>query len=382
LRVFDALFWLGGFLVVSAACRRREGSAAGVLLGLAIAFYLAFPTASIRPQSFAVLCFGVLLALLRLELKPWRTTWFAVPLFVVWQNLHPSVSVGAITLGVHAAVHWRRWLLKQGAPPWELTVLALVAGAAMLATPDGWSALHLSSENARASAAMGVFEWLPLWHPVNRGAMGPILFFIALTGLLLVRHPRRIDFAELAVALVLLVMTVFATRFVLFWSMALIPVIARVVPPPAVQARVPAAVAPLMLLASAVLMPLLQPTHFAETIPLAAIRKLHDQRVQGTIFTHVPWGGPAIDIGYPAWKVAYDGRFYRYTPEEWEFYRRISKDQVLLAEVQRRYRPAAFVLEPQWNRSLIAELRADRGWEQLSADRIAVVFKRRTGATP
>ncbi|MDR2856783.1 MAG: hypothetical protein LBV50_02925 [Novosphingobium sp.] len=387
LRVFDALCWLGGFLVVAVACRRRDCSAAGVLLGLAIAFYVAFPTASIRPQSFAVLCFGVLLALLRLELRPWRTTLFAVPLFLLWQNLHPSISVAAVALGAHAAIGWGHWLLRRGPPPWEITALVCLASAAMLATPDGWSALHLAGENARASAAMGVTEWLPLWHSVNRGGVWPILFVIAVTGLLLVRHPRRIEPGELAVAVVLLVMTAFATRFVLFWAMALIPVIARMLPssaqvPTQVQARMPAVVAPLLFLATAVLMPLRQPTHFIETIPLAAIGKLHDQQVRGTIFTHIPWGGPAIDIGYPGWHVAYDGRFYRYTPEEWAFYRRIDRDQVPLAEVLRRYRPIAFVLDPQWNRSLIGELRADHEWEELSADRVAVAFKRRTGATP
>jgi hypothetical protein len=93
LRVFDAFCWLGGFLAVAWACRRRSDSALGVLMALAIAFLAGVPTASLRPQSFAALCFGLLLALLRLELKPWRTALLAVPLLLVWQKRHRSLQV-------------------------------------------------------------------------------------------------------------------------------------------------------------------------------------------------------------------------------------------------------------------------------------------------
>ncbi len=377
LRIFDALLWLGGFLAVAVACRRRDCSAAGVTLGLAIAFYIALPTASIRPQTFAVLGFGLLLALLRLELKPWRTALFALPLFLVWQNLHPSVSVAAVALGAWAGVDWMRWLLKRTAPPWETSILAVAAALMLLATPDGWSAIAFSAANARASAEMGVSEWLPLWNSANVGGILPIAMVTAIAAWLVARQPQRADLREIAVAAVFLVMTAFAARFVLFWAMAMIPVTARAVPPAVNPRRVPAAAAPLLLLAAAVLTPLLRPTYFSEGLPLAGIEKLRDSGAAGTIFAHVPWGGPLIDLGYPRWKVAYDGRFYRYTPEEWAFYRAIAQDKIPLAEVLRRYRPAGFVLDPEWNASLIAELRADPAWQQIWSDRTATVFKRR-----
>jgi SAM-dependent methyltransferase len=377
LRVFDALCWLGGFLAVAAACRRRSGSAAGVLLALAIAFFAALPMASIRPQSLAALCFGALLALLRLEMRPWQTTVLAVPLLLVWQNLHPSVSVAALVLVAHAAVGWWRRLRVGARPPWEESVLALVAGAMMFATPDGWAVLQLSAENARASAAMGVSEWLPLWDGINRFEAVPVLLTAVVTSWVLLRNPRRIDGGELAAAIVLFALTAFAYRFVLFWAIALIPVVARAVPPP-IERRTPAWLTPVALIAVAIVTPPLRPTHFAETIPLAAIDRLHAAGIKGTIFAHFPWGGPVIDVGYPDWRVAYDGRYYRYTPQEWQRYRRMG-----LAEIEQRYRPAGFVLSSDWNGPLIAELRGDRAhWQQLSADGTAVVFKRKAAATP
>lgn len=380
LRIFDAVCWLCGFLLIAAACRRRSGSAAGVLLGLTIAFFAALPMASLRPQTFAALCFGALLALLRLGLKPWQTTVLAVPLCLVWHNLHPSVSVAAAVLGVLAALGWWKRLRAGGPPPWELTVLTLLAALIVLATPDGWSILSWSAANASASAAMGVSEWLPLWEPVNRFEAVPVLLVAVVVTWLLLRNPRRLDGGELAVAVVLFVMTVLAYRFVLFWAIALIPVVARAVPPPPAERRPPRGLALSALVAAAIVTPLLRPTHFSPTTPLVAIERLRASGAQGTLFVHFPWGGAAIDAGYP---VAYDGRYYRYTPAEWDRYRGIASGATTLPQILTAYHPAGFVLSPEWNAPLIAALRADRGnWQELSADRIAVVFKRRTAATP
>lgn len=251
----------------------------------------------------------------------------------------------------------------------------------MFATPDGWGILQLSATNARASAAMGVSEWLPLWDSVNRFEAVPVLLIAVVTSWLLLRNPRRIDLGELAVAVVFFALTVVAYRFVLFWAIALIPVVSRAIAPPPIERRIPAWLAPVALIAAAIVTPLLRPTHFAESIPVAAIERLRASGIKGTIFAHFPWGGPAIDAGYPAWRVAYDGRYYRYTPAEWDRYRQIGSGALGLAQIDRLYRPAAFVLSPQWNGALIAALRADAGrWQQLSADRTAVVFKRKAAA--
>lgn len=382
LRIFDAICWLGGFLLVAFACRRRGGSALGIVVALGVAFLVAFPTASIRPQTFAVLGFGIVLAVRRLELRPWRMTWCLAPLLLLWPNLHPSVSIAAIALGTYAAVDWARFVLGKGSPPWETSALTLIAAAAVLATPDGWAALKLSGDNANASVAMGVSEWLPLWDPINRGSMLPLAVLCLIVAGLLILNRRRIELSELALAIVLLAMTVLINRFVLFWAIALIPVIVRALTPLPARRRTFGLRTPMLLCAVAVMTPMQHPTKFSPNIPLAAIDRLHREGFSGVIFAPAPWGGPLIDIGYPRWRVAYDGRFYRFSPEEWQLYRNIARGEVPLAEIERRYGPAAFVLDPRSNASLIAELRTSLGWRQIWSDRSAAVFKREGTAAP
>lgn len=381
LRVVDALCWLGGFVAVAAACRRRSGSAAGVLLALAIGFVAALPAASLRPQSFAALCFGALLAVLRLDLRRWQASVLIVPLLLIWQNLHPSVGVAVVALGAHAALGWWGRLRHGALAPWEPSALTLVAIAAMFATPDGAAVFAWAARNAEASIAIGVSEWLPLWHPINRFEAVPVLLVAVVVCWLLLRNARRIDPAELTTALVLFVMTLIAYRFVLFWAIALVPVVARAVPPPPIERRAPALLPALALIGVALVMPLACPTRFAPDIPRAAIDRLRASGVTGTVFVHFPWGGPAIDLGHPRWRVAYDGRYYRYTPAEWARYRQTATATGSLGEIERIYHPVGFVLSPSWNAALIADLRAAPGdWRQLRGGGPAIVFVSKTAA--
>lgn len=390
LRVFDAIVWLGGFWAVAVACRRRGATPLAIVFALAIGFLPALPTASIRPQSFAALGFGLLLALLRLELSPARTLLLALPLFLLWQNLHPSVSVAAVVLGATAGVAWLRYFAgRRPAPPWLLAGLTVLAAACVFATPAGFSIIGISAENARASIAIKATEWLPLWSPTNRGLVAPIAVAAGLVGWLLVRNRRRIDWEELAPAAVLFVMTLTTYRFVLFWGIALVPVIARIMsdPGPIPQPGGPQpggrgawlsrVMAPTALGGAIGLALLVSPTHFIGSLPLAGIEKLRETGVTGTVFSYFPWGGPLIDAGYPNWVVAFDGRYYRYPPNEWRRYDQTIAGAVGPAELDRIYHPAAYLLSPGVDDALIAALRADRAaWRELYADRTCVAFVR------
>lgn len=389
LQVFDAVVWLGGFWAVAVACRRRGAAPLAIVFALAISFLPALPTASIRPQSFAALGFGLLLALLRLDLSPARTLLLALTLFLLWQNLHPSVSVAAVVLGATAGVAWLRYFTRRRpVPPWLLTGLVGLAAACVFATPAGYSIIGISAENARASIAIQASEWLPLWSPTNRGLVAPITVAAGLVGWLLVRNRRRIDWEELAPAAVLFVMTLTAYRFVLFWGIALVPVIARIMSdaepapePGGRKAWLARAMAPAALAGATGLALLVSPTHFG-SLPLAGIEKLRKAGVTGTVFSYFPWGGPLIDAGYPNWVVAYDGRYYRYTPNEWRRYHQIIAGAVGPAELDRIYHPTAYLLSPGVDGALITALRADRAWREIYADRACVVFLRSRPGEP
>jgi hypothetical protein len=348
------------------------------MLALVLAFFTTFHIASIRPQSFAALCFGLLLALRRLDPGFIRTVVFGAPLLVLWQNLHPSVSVGVLAMAASAVPGWLGWMQgRRSGPPWAPTVLALIGCAAIFATPDGLSILAISARNAEASMSIGASEWLPLWIPANRVTAIPIVIVALAACFLVRRHPERTDAGELAAALALLILTVTAYRFVLFWAVAMVPVLSRAAFAPqaaAGRSKLPrgAIVGPLALVA--VLGPVLLPTRFASNIPLDAIARLRKEDVRGTVYGDFPFGGAIIDGGYPAWRVAYDGRYYRYSSDEWKYNGGIENGFVPLVDVVRKWRPTAFILNAHHNAPLAMELAHSRKWRRIYAREGIVVY--------
>lgn len=383
LRVLDALCWLGGFWAVALACRRRGAPMPAIMFALVLTFAAALPTASIRPQSFACLCFGLLLALQRLQFKPLPTIALGAALMVVWQNLHPSVSVGVVAMGLAAAPGWLAWMRDRSRPPPIVpTALALAGVAAIFATPDGVSILQTSAMNAEASIAIGASEWLPLWISANHLNAVPVLIVALVTLRLVLRHRSRVDAAELAVAIGLLLATVSAYRFVLFWAVAMVPVMIRAATEPRHRRELGAATGLMPILVPifmvAMMAPLLVPTRFAATLPLAAVERLRREDVRGTVYGDFPFGGVIIDSGYPAWRVAYDGRYYRYSRKEWQYNGGIENGIVPLVDVIAKWQPAAFVLDANHNAPLARELALSHDWRRIwSRDDFVVYVPRR-----
>ena len=89
---------VGSLLVAAATCRRDLTSSLSVAVAMAIAFLVILSNGDLRPQSFGLLCFAILLALARGP-RPLRVKLVvAAPLLVVWQNMHPSVVLGVVAL--------------------------------------------------------------------------------------------------------------------------------------------------------------------------------------------------------------------------------------------------------------------------------------------
>ena len=379
LRAFDSLVWLGGFWVIAAACRHRGASALAVAIALAMTFFAALPTASIRPQSFAALGFGLLLALMQLRLRPLLTIALGVPLLVLWQNFHPSVSIGVLTLGIYTVVGLFTWFRDRSRPlPIAAAVLTLVAIAAMFATPDGFSILAVSATNTEMSLAIGASEWRPLWIEANWTNAVPVLAVVLLTLRVMLRT-RRYDPAEVLLALALLAMTVLAYRFVLFWALAMVPVIARGATGASEQQPTPRWLPAVSVGLAALTLPFLAPTRFAQSLPLESIARLKQEHLRGTVYADFPFGGPVIDAGWPDWRVAYDGRYYRYSREEWQYNGGIENGYVPLVDVIAKWNPVAFVIQEDHNAPLAGELAHSRRWKRIfrGADGVLVYVRRK-----
>jgi hypothetical protein len=376
LRLFDALCWCGGFWAITAACRRQGASPGRTALALGLGFVAALPTASIRPQSYAALCFGALLALLKLELRAWQTITLGVILLVLWQNLHPSASVAIIVLAAHAAMGWIAWYRDRSLiPPWAVTILIPLAALCLIATPDGLHVFAVSARNAQASIAVGASEWLPLWIPANLTNAVPIAIVTLLAARLAWRGPDRASLPDAAVMLVLLILTITAYRFVLFWAIATIPTIAVSSTKPEPRSPWGLSAAWIAVAIVALVTPLVRPTRFSPNLPLAAVASLSATSVQGTIFTEPEFAGVLIDAGHPRWHVSYDGRYYRYSDDEWARYGDVLAGTFGLRQIEHMYHPTAFVLRPSHSTALCAELdRPGSGWRRIWRDDGAAVW--------
>lgn len=375
-QIVDALAWTGGFLAVGLAARARGAMPLRLALALVLCQLMAMPFAGVRPQSFAVLGLGALILLLGRELPLRRTLLAGGAVLVLWQNLHPSVSLAAAYLGARAAAGWLRHRTgRRTAPPWAETLLLPLAGLAMVATPAGFAVFDMATLNARMSTAMGATEWLSVLDPQNRPFL-PILLILNGGVLALLGVVRReLDLEALAGALVFLLMALIAGRFVLFWALALVPVLAGgrhdSGPIDRLALLLFAAGAGVIALTAAA-----RPgPRFAPDLPIAAVDRLAARGLAGTVYASYPFGGVIADRGFPRLRVAFDGRYYRYGMAEWDLCRAAMAGQVPVSALVARYRPVAWVLSPGMDRPLIEALRAQpQAWREVPGDPAAVLF--------
>lgn len=389
----NALLFAGGLLLASLTVRGRRSGALAGLIGLGLGVLVAAPYCEIRPHTFAVFSFALFLLLAETEMRASLKLVLAVGILLLWQNMHPSVLLGAVTIAARAAPGWLRWLRDRQTPkPWLLTTLVLLAVLSTLATPLGPDTFESSRFNAQTARELGISEWMPLWHPAAWDAGARTVWLVlGVSSVLLVRARRQVRLEDLATFLVLGAASLAVYRLSLFLAVAMVPVWSRWIQiawladsagptdTKPVRRRFAASVAAGGLLCALIVPRLLQMRLFDEELPLAAARRMHEMDVRGVIYNYREWGGPLIWEGYPDWKVTIDGRLYLFTREEWNRYRQIASGRVSVAEIERQYRPDAFFLRPTYHQRLIRLLQGSDDWKEAYADRNAVVFVRRRG---
>ena len=317
LQTFDALVWAGG--LIAATCARPRVSIFAVLGAVGLAFLVALPYASLRPQSFAVLAFGLVVA----GSAKGRIRWLLPGVLVLWQNLHPSVSVAAIGAGGAFIAGLIAAKMRGRAVPWGELGLAIAAGVAVVCTPAGFGVVGAAAKNAEICRALEVAEWLPAWDPANHRTAIPGLGALLLTLWLARRNAHRVAAEDVGRALALGVMTLFAYRFAVFWAVAMIPVWMALLSDDTIE-HSPTRTARLFgltALAVALVLPVAVGRRlFAEYVPVVGIERLARVDVHGPIYCHPKLGGPLIGLGRPDWTVTLDGRYYVYTTSEWADY--------------------------------------------------------------
>jgi len=386
----NALVFAAALLIAAWTVRRQETSATATLVAVSLGLVVALPHCQIRSQSFAIMWFALLLWIVHSELRPRRKLLLSVVVMVVWQNMHPSVMIGAVALAAVASAGWLRWLFDhRAAKPWVPTAMVLLAVLCTMATPMGASIFETSAVNTRLSRELQISEWMPIWHPAARAAAMSVYVVLLVSAVLLVRVGRRARLEDVAVFVVLAAVSLPMYRFSLFFGVAMVPVWSRWIAA-ALPLRLPAegdevevgrlraaGIVVAVLLGALLLPPLLRTRLFDREIPLAAAERLGELGTRGVVYNYREWGGPLIWASRGRWKVTIDGRLYLFTPEDWRRYRQIALGRVPVAQVEKWYHPDAFFLRPGFHERFIRLLRQSENWEQSHADQNAVVFTRR-----
>jgi len=391
LHQINAMVFAGALLIAAFSVRPGDTTIRANLLGMILGVLVALPHCEIRPHSFGILGFATLLWLAQSQMGAWRKLIAAVGVLVVWQNMHPSVPLGAVTIGAWAAVGWWRFLLDRKTPkPWFLSLLALTAAACCLATPMGTGVFARSAYNTRISQELGITEWLPLWDPTVWSLGGwTVWAAIGASLLLMLRVRRHLRLEDVATLLLLSAGALMYFRLSLFFAVAMVPVWSRWIAlawtsSEKTPAEAEAGLSPwlagglitLALLVALGLPRLLHTDVFDREIPLTAASRMKELGVHGVIYNYREWSGPLIWEGFPDWKVTIDGRLYIYPREEWQRYADIAKGRVSVEQVEQWYQPDAFFLRPSFHKRFIEQLRESDRWREVYEDDTAVIFIR------
>ena len=349
---------------------------------LLFAFLCLAPFASVRPQVGAIFFFSVAAWVLRrFPLCFWSIVAFALTC-LLWQNCHPSVLMAWLLVFAKAIeTLWgarQRWQLRV----WGLLlVLAVIPGVCFFLSPDGISLLAVTARNTQVSTRiLTVAEWQPPWYS---GLWPDTVFYwlmvLVSAGLLVRVRPKLPVFVSIN-AVVLFLCSLWAARFIAFWSIAMIPVWAACVSR-AFKADEKDALASHMgelitLLAASALFyfrPALVP-EFAPTVPVAALEALRQQRTVHRVFNYLEWSGPIVFWGDGRFRVVIDGRLYLYDETALKTYAQASSGQAALAEIEGWYKPDAFLINVKEQTGLVRQLSNSGQWRRICSDQDATLF--------
>ena len=363
------------------------------LLPLAIAsslvIYLFASYATIRPQAISWLFLGALLAGL-ISLRPdqrWRP-WLAVPLFVLWANVHGLYVVGLGVLGLYTL-----FTLLGHTPmaPRRREIAGLLAAcfAASMLTPAGPAGLlyPLRYVDSGDWGLRHISEWQsPDFHdPTQLGLLALIVAILA--------NAMRATPAWLqAMAASGLVGALLATRNVPLAGLLALPTLSLGLSdrlPQRTVTRSPRdrmvrrwmemAVAALILAATAVILPRLPAVAedhvIPRTFPVTAVDRLEAADPDARVFAEYQWGGYVIhrlfDRGA---RVFVDGRNDMYDERILEDFVTIRNAEEGWEALVAGYGADAILLPPE--AALVNSTAQEAGWCETYRDQVAVLLLR------
>jgi hypothetical protein len=362
-----------------------------VAAGIAIA-----PQMQFRPQLFSfAMTAGLLAILTRYTYRGEAPLLVLIPMLWLWANLHGGFIIGIVALLTFSMVRLITDL-RGGRGPWvgaRLFAILAVSIAVTLLTPYGfgtWNAVGHALNNPHTSRVID--DWQPLtrslmamWRENHVGAI-PDLFAIAIfltLGVTLVLNPRRGDSAIVAIALLMIVGALIATRNVPLAVVATVPALAqhsssffratRSQRASGTSQIVIAAIGAMLLIRGGLLSPTLRAGSFK---PVGAISFMQAHRLNGNVMSDFSWGEYLIWHLAPASKVFIDGRYDTvYPPNAIDDYLAFQYGEPGAKEVLRKY-PHDFILLSTKSESALSLVGAAPEWKPIYRDRNSILFAR------
>ncbi|MEO8679488.1 MAG: hypothetical protein ABI665_10610 [Vicinamibacterales bacterium] len=187
--------------LVACAGAATTGSSGAASLMVSVLIWLTIePRAIPRPHvfSFAALAGCVWLIEQAIARKSSRPLLWAIPLVVVWSNVHVESVFGVALLGIFAGGEWLRPSSLARGEALRAVGIAALALAATLITPYGAGILRYLYENTAVPSLINIAELQPPYLPNYRGFFA----FAALAGMVAALRWRSIALWELAALMV------------------------------------------------------------------------------------------------------------------------------------------------------------------------------------
>ena len=375
------------FTFVFLACRAAGAVAKrAAWLTLASGFVLASGF-MLRPQLLGMVCFAVTAWLVARRRTHPEGVWIAIPITILWANLHGSFFLAPLLLGL--AWLEDRWVRGRGG-----RTLLLAGLGSLLATtlnPYGYRVWSYAADLATNPVIRRtITEWQPPTIEVYSGAA----FFVSVVvvaALLIARVRRPVPWGSLLPLVVFLALALAAIRGVYWWAMIAPIVLAGVLTdrPANTERRDP--VGPLNtvivgLLASAIIGamirwvpytgPAMPDRGMLSYAPVGITRELHHILRPGELMFNAQQWGSWLEFEFPRNPVVVDS-LIEVIPENvwWEYYAASGGVEGWQATLDSWHVDVAVLARDQQS-GLIPKMEGDPGWQLVYEDAEGLIFRR------
>lgn len=376
-------------------CRQASRST-GVAGAVGVCVFLGlWQTLLIRPQSFSMLLFVAMYALLlHVDTKP-RLLWIVPPLMALWANVHGGFGIGLLLIGTFVASATASRLFNRAnerRPIWRWLACLASSAVATLLNPYGWRVYQYAGNLSALGVARGIEEWMPPSFDTLVGAS----FIVSLVGvgILLLRSRRHVTLQDACILACFALPACMAVRMSVWWFIAAAPIAARLAG--AAMQSLPevdlahrhwraaaGAVAAIMAVCVGSLpwldrySPLIGITRSAHRTE-SDLDRLAVALPAGTpVFTRMEWAN------YVSWRlegrspVFVEGHVELYPAETWEQYVTVNDARPGWRQVLDTYEVRFLLLDQTYHRALLSEVRRCNEWSPQAASGPAILFERR-----